>query len=84
MRWRCAHTRGSSTCTTTSSAAPLGQTLTETFDVGGGARLIVQRSPSARSVPAGAQDDVGDVRVVGRWVDARLDHMQLDGEVVAK
>jgi hypothetical protein len=24
------------------------------------------------------------VGVVGRWVDARLDHMQLDGEIIAE
>jgi hypothetical protein len=31
-----------------------------------------------------AQDDAGDVRVVGRGVDARLDRVRFDREVVAE
>ena len=34
------------------------------------------------SATPGAQDDVGDVPVIGRRVDARLDRLQLDREFV--
>src|SRR5687768_13054737 len=36
------------------------------------------------SLTPGAQHDVGDVRVVGRWVDARLDRVELDREVLTE
>ena len=39
---------------------------------------------STRSATPGAQDDVGDVRGAGRRVDARLDRVALDGEVIAE
>ena len=37
-----------------------------------------------RPATPGAQDDVGDVRRVGRRVDPRLDRVQIDREVVAE
>src|SRR5213595_2380345 len=40
--------------------------------------------PAAWSATPGAQDDVGDVRGAGRRVDARLDGVHLDGEVVVE
>src|SRR5918995_618759 len=43
-----------------------------------------RRRPAARSATPGAQDDVGDVRGAGWRVDARLDRVQLDREVVAE
>src|SRR6516162_8297836 len=36
------------------------------------------------SATPGAQDDVGDVRVIGWRVDARLDRVQLNREFVAQ
>ena len=39
--------------------------------------------PGRASAAPSAQDDVGDVPVIGRWVDARLDRVQLDRECVA-
>lgn len=40
--------------------------------------------PGARSTTPGAQDDVGDVQGAGRRVDAGLDRVQLDREVLAR
>src|ERR1700704_5841218 len=45
-------------------------------------RLAGPELIAARSATPGAQDDVGDVWGAGRWVDAPLDRVQLDREVV--
>ena len=44
----------------------------------------VNTGPGRASAAPGAQDDIGDVAVIGRRVDAGLDRVQLDREFAAQ